>query len=158
MSRVLDEIEITFADTPSMGLTEQGQKVIQGIGQRFKRRYPTLFDDDIVAENQIDTLTSDLSQALDSSLNFLKGVYEYNSSFINAAKRIRFDPLIMRLFDKSCPKYLRTVKHNKDAYAEEEKFEKGPVMQELVDKFIKRHSLQGMEVKPSNNLIIFCVD
>lgn len=147
--RELDSIFVSFNDTSNMGLTPLGASELFSIGERYKLRYPTLFDEQVAVENRMDVLSSEIQRAIDSSVNFLKGLYGPSWLTSQLTNRIRFDPFIMRLFDKTCDRYLADVKNNIDAYSEELKFENGPVMKKLVDDFINRHSLKGMDIKPS---------
>lgn len=151
--RQLDLIYVSFNDTSSMGLTSLGAAELFSIGERYKLRYPTLFNEKVAVENRMDILSSEIQRAIDSSVNFLKGLYGPSWFTSQLTNRIRFDPFVMRLFDKTCDRYLTDVKNNIDAYSQELKFENGPVMQKLVDNFIKRHNLKGMDIKPSKNIL-----
>lgn len=154
----LDDVEASFADGPFYTLTDLGVHEMKSIASRFRQRYPSLFDPVDIAANLelVDVLSSNKSRSIDSAHSFLRGLYnDDNDDEKSASKladeliaRTRFNNTIMRLFDE-CDRYTQGVKNNMSAGVELTRFENGPEMTKLIDEFIKRNSLHGMEFKTS---------
>lgn len=150
---VLDQVEASFADGPFYALTNLGVNEMKSIAQRFKERYPGLFNSNVARNGLIDILSSNKSRSIESAHSFIRGLYENdNNDLVDLLDRsIRFNNTIMRLFDE-CDRYMSGVKNNMSAGIELTRFENGPEMKQLIKDFVDRNTLHGMEFKTSKDL------
>jgi multiple inositol-polyphosphate phosphatase/2,3-bisphosphoglycerate 3-phosphatase len=156
--RILDSVEASFSEGPFFSLSELGATEMLSIANRFKRRYPHLFDPSQPVAELIDVLSSDRSRSVDSALNFIRGLYDHptdddddsDDHLVDVlSARLRYNNTIMRLFDE-CDRYMSGVKNNMEAGIELTKFANGPEMEKLVENFLHRHSIRDMKFKTSN--------
>ncbi len=161
---MLDELYVSFEDSPHFGLTDLGAKEMQELGKRFKKRYPSLFNiEELIDRDAIDFAThfnivsSSKSRSIDSGKNFLIGMYGTDNELATyLSTKFTLNDTLMRLFD-TCDRYVNDViranKHN--TTAEMPLFKYGKEMTRLVEAFKARNDIPDMDVKSDLLLKLF---
>jgi multiple inositol-polyphosphate phosphatase/2,3-bisphosphoglycerate 3-phosphatase len=161
---MLDELRVTFEDSPHFGLTDLGVEEMQELGKRFKARYPPLFNvEELIDRNEtdftshFDIVSSSKNRSINSGQNFLIGLYgSENDLATHLSTKFTLNDTLMRLFD-SCDRYLHDViranKHN--ISAEMPLFKYGKEMTKLVEEFKARNDIPDMEIKSDLLLKLF---
>lgn len=79
---VVDELILTFSDKANHALSELGALEMRQIGERFRKRYPFLFNFTSLSEEEIissvDLVSSSKQRCLDSARNFIDGLLTDN--------------------------------------------------------------------------------
>ena len=147
-----DTIQVGFAEDSNYRLSDLGAFEMRTIGNRFKQRFSDIFNIEGSTFDSIDLVSSDRDRSKQSALNFLHGVYDFQSNSIKIAENLFnrslvIDNKMMRTFDE-CKKYVRSVKQNVSAIQELLLFKTGKEMRKLLSDLKERHNIQDFDLDP----------
>ena len=139
---VLDSLFVTFQDTPFYGLSGLGKEEVFNIAQRYKQRYPALFER--LDDETLSVVSSEKERCVDSAKHFLRGLHPNADVLLH--DKIVINNKMMRLFSE-CNRYIVGVDTNHSATEHLHNFKHGEQMMKVVENFKKRHQISDMNVE-----------
>ncbi|CAG7833584.1 unnamed protein product [Allacma fusca] len=120
-------------------LVQQGEVELEGIGARFQKTFPNIFQKDY--DSRVYNFKYTKTQRAEASAkHFARGVFGYEE-----AKKVQYPPALdadpVLRFYKACPKWKHSVDKNPETYAEQRKFESSSIFQTMLERIQTRLGL-----------------
>ena len=155
LSRLGIQLVNPYEEKIEKELAVVGDRELYGIGLRFQKRFPELFDERFVCSDFRFTSTCKARSSQSASafaMGFLEGhgtVGEAKYQPIPLVMKPCDNDTVLRFFDM-CEKYEKNVAENDSTVMEMEKFLGGPEVAKVVEKVTSRLKLGGKKLTPED--------
>lgn len=135
--------ENDFPESHEKQLVDEGEEEQFGLGQRFGKRFKSLFRDSI---DNVHFYSSSKERSLDSAFAFYEGFTEelLHEAYNNLTYETKDD--LMR-FHTTCQKFLLAVENNKTHFQFQKLFKKGPEIRAVAENVKNRLGLKQIDIE-----------